>query len=518
MLLPLSLLLRRGKKVWLGEWEGRAVARRWRSLGGGKGMPGAGKDAKRAKTASSASTSASAAATAQPPTQTQPHAQKKPLLITGTTSSSSWRVRACLAFKKVEFDMEVVDVARGEASGVSPMDQVPVLRIDGHELRQSVAIVEYLDHTRPEPPLFPRPPHLKAKVREIVETINSGIQPLQNLGVLQRVSSDERAQKEFARAAISKGLGALERILTEVNSGDFCVGTAVSAADLFLVPQAFNAIRYDVDVTAFPRVNRVFLHVGALPWMARTSPPNVVASGGAKAAKSSSSAAAAPAATAATTSTAYKTGAPRGEAHIVSNREANNAECRWVSLRLVSYVDHRGVTRPWEAVQRRTRPAGAVVDGVMIVARVLRKGKPATVALVSQFRPATAGRTLEFPAGLLDPNESVEEAAKRELYEETGLTAKRVASVSPPLFLDPGLSNSALRAVIIDVDGDAPENRDAKPHAPDDVEDVRVVWFPEPHTTSHLETLAASAFPNVMLHIDANLWCWFASNGASSSL
>ena len=404
------------------------------------------------------------------------------VLVTGTTSSSSWRVRACLAFKGLAYETRVVDVPAGGARGESPMGQVPVLYADGMRLTQSVAIIEYLDHVHPAPPLFPRPAHLKAKCREVVELVNSGIQPLQNSAVLQRVQGGPDKQREWAQHFVAKGLRALEAALADADSGDFCLrGAEPTAADLFLVPQAFNALRYDVDLAAFPRVRRVFMHVGALPFMRSTAPPTVPA----------------PPPT---------TAAPGGPVRVVRNVEAESAACRWLSLREVSYVDRRGVVRKWEAVERRTRVAGADADAVMIVAHVARARAPLRIPLVAQFRPATGRRTLEFPAGLLDPGETAEQAASRELLEETGLRAARVASVSAPLLLDPGMSNSALRAVVVDVDGDAPDNVDAKPRAPDDVEDVAVVWFDAPHTRAALERLARESGD---LAIDANVWCWF---------
>jgi maleylacetoacetate isomerase len=426
----------------------------------------------------------------------------KPKLISGTTSSSSWRVRAALAFKSIEFDLDLKDISRGEAQGISPMSQVPVLEIDGHVLRQSVAIIEYLDHTHPEPPLFPKPAHLKAKVREIVETINSGIQPLQNTGVLDKISKDVTVQTAFAKGVIIKGLNALEWILNETQSSEVCVGNNITAADLFLVPQCMNAIRYGVDLTTFPRCNRIFIHVGALPFMKNTSPAHIMANAGITSNSSSSSSAPPPAAVENTTNsitTPYTI--------IKTTPAIIPGTCKWLTMNILNYVDGKGIIRQWECAERVTKPAGSLADGVMVVAHVKTNNGKMILPLVSQFRPATRGHTLEFPAGLIDANESPEKAALRELYEETGLTANKVITISPPVFLDPGLSNSALYFVIVEVDGNLPENLNTKPVPVDSVEDCMVHYFEEPFTREHVEKFAKEKG----LLVDANLWSWMGA-------
>src|SRR5437773_93893 len=108
-------------------------------------------------------------------------------------SSSSWRVRWALAFKGVPFRSVMIDLRAGEQHrpehrARNPLGYVPTLEIDGRTLGESVAILEYLEERFPDPPLYPRDPWLRARVRQVVELVNSGVQPLQNLLVLQRVS------------------------------------------------------------------------------------------------------------------------------------------------------------------------------------------------------------------------------------------------------------------------------------------------------------------------------------------
>jgi len=137
---------------------------------------------------------------------------------------------------------------------------------------------------------------------------------------------------------------------------------------------------------------------------------------------------------------------------------------RWLRLKHVKYTTQAGEARIWDAAERTTRRPSAVADGVMVIAKVARGGK-VVVPLVKQFRPPAAGYTLEFPAGLLEGDAAtVQDTALRELFEETGLRLAKVTSVSPPLLLDPGMSNSRIVVVTVTVDGDAAENANAAPH------------------------------------------------------
>ncbi|XP_058511564.1 maleylacetoacetate isomerase isoform X1 [Ochotona princeps] len=137
---------------------------------------------------------------------------------------------------------------------LNPMMQVPALKIDGFTLGQSLAIIEYLEETRPNPRLLPQDPKKRATVRMISDLIAGGIQPLQNLSVLKQVG--EQNQLPWAQKAISSGFTALEQIL-QSTAGKYCVGDEVSMADLCLVPQVANAERYKVDLSPYPIINRI---------------------------------------------------------------------------------------------------------------------------------------------------------------------------------------------------------------------------------------------------------------------
>jgi maleylacetoacetate isomerase len=181
-------------------------------------------------------------------------------------SSSSWRVRWALAQKGIEFEPNAIDLLKGAQSDSSyvqrsPMGLVPCLVIDGRPLTESVAIIEWLEETKPEPSLFPRDRWARARVRQLVELVNAGTQPLQNIGVNRYFSEDLEQQKLWARHWIVRGLSAIERelslVVTEGLGGRHAVSDAITAADLFIVPQVYNARRFHVDLAEYPLIAAV---------------------------------------------------------------------------------------------------------------------------------------------------------------------------------------------------------------------------------------------------------------------
>ncbi|MFO0758147.1 MAG: maleylacetoacetate isomerase [Byssovorax sp.] len=202
-------------------------------------------------------------------------------------SSASWRVRWALAIKGLPFDSVPVDLLSGEQKteahrAYNPIGHVPALVFDdGRALGESVAILEYLDEVVPDPPLYPRDPWKRARVRQLVETINAGVQPLQNLVVLARISPEREAQQAWASFFIERGLTAYEQLLAvvaaegpESAAGPFSAGSALTAADLFLVPQMNVARRFKVDVSPFPRCLAVEAAALATPHAASALPEN----------------------------------------------------------------------------------------------------------------------------------------------------------------------------------------------------------------------------------------------------
>ncbi|XP_077025536.1 ADP-sugar pyrophosphatase isoform X1 [Tamandua tetradactyla] len=137
------------------------------------------------------------------------------------------------------------------------------------------------------------------------------------------------------------------------------------------------------------------------------------------------------------------------------------AEGKWVKLEKTTYMDPAGKTRTWETVKRTTRK-GQSADGVAVIPVLQRTLHYECVVLVKQFRPPMGGYCLEFPAGLIDDNESPEAAALRELEEETGYKGD-IAECSPVVCMDPGLSSCTTHVVTVTINGDDAENVRPKP-------------------------------------------------------
>ncbi|XP_039992659.1 maleylacetoacetate isomerase isoform X1 [Xiphias gladius] len=184
----------------------------------------------------------------------------KPVLHGYFRSSCSWRVRIAFALKGIEYDQAPVNLIRDggqqltqQYKALNPMQQVPAVEIDGVTLSQSLAVIQYVDETRPGPRLLPADPKERAQVRMISDLIASGIQPLQNLYVIQKIGAEK---VQWARHFIDRGFQALEPILKQT-AGRYCVGDEISMADICLVPQVYNAERFKVDVAQYPTIERL---------------------------------------------------------------------------------------------------------------------------------------------------------------------------------------------------------------------------------------------------------------------
>ncbi len=172
-----------------------------------------------------------------------------------------------LALKNISYDNHPVHLVKdgghqrtADYRPKNPMLQVPVLEWteEGrtHRLAQSVAICEYLNERYPDPPLLPASIHVRATVRQLVETVNSGIQPIQNLRVLQELSAVGVDRVEWSARWIRRGFEALEAQLLDT-SGRYCMGDTITLADVFVVPQIYNARRFGVDLAPFPTIVRI---------------------------------------------------------------------------------------------------------------------------------------------------------------------------------------------------------------------------------------------------------------------
>jgi maleylpyruvate isomerase len=176
-------------------------------------------------------------------------------------SSASYRVRIALSLKGVGYETHSHHLRRGEQDSpeyraLHPQGFVPALETDdGSVLIQSLAICEYLDETHPQPPLLPKDPVQRARVRALAQVICCDIHPIQNLKVLKRLKAagfGEDAVNQWAAQVISEGFDACEQLIAH-EQGPYCFGNTVSLADVCLIPQLVNARRFKVDVR-WPRL------------------------------------------------------------------------------------------------------------------------------------------------------------------------------------------------------------------------------------------------------------------------
>ena len=199
-------------------------------------------------------------------------------------SSASFRVRIALGLKGLPFEIVPVHLLRSggeqfkpEYRQLNPAGLVPTLDDDGTVLQQSLAIIEYLDERHPSPPLLPAGAGDRARVRAIALAIACEIHPLNNLRTLKYLTdtlgASEEAKTAWYRHWAEDGLAAVEAMLAgDGRSGRFCHGDEPTLADCCLVPQIFNAQRFECRLGHVPRVMRVFDTCMTLPAFQRATP------------------------------------------------------------------------------------------------------------------------------------------------------------------------------------------------------------------------------------------------------
>jgi maleylacetoacetate isomerase len=204
----------------------------------------------------------------------------KRVLLNYWRSSCSWRVRMALHAKGLEYEYKPVNLLKGEDCApdywqMNPSG-VPTLLDDGNTVTQSLAILEYLEERYPQNPLLPRAFADRATVRSIALLIASGIQPLQNLGVAQKIAKNygDEHKMPWLKEVISEGMAGLEAVLSK-HAGKCCFGDEFTIADATLIPQAYAARRFGVDLSVYPTVSRVLAHIEALDVAKATHPDNM---------------------------------------------------------------------------------------------------------------------------------------------------------------------------------------------------------------------------------------------------
>lgn len=206
-------------------------------------------------------------------------------LYTYWRSSAAYRVRIGLNLKglaRTDIAVHLVrdggEQFRADYAALNPQRQVPTLVLDdGTVLTQSMAILEYLDEVRLDPPLLPADPVGRARVRALAQAIACDTHPINNLRVLNRLGAqfgaDAKAKADWYRHWITEGLTAVEALLAEAPAiGAFCHGNAPGMADACLIPQLYNARRYDVDLSPWPTISRIEAACRALPAFQHAAP------------------------------------------------------------------------------------------------------------------------------------------------------------------------------------------------------------------------------------------------------
>jgi len=185
-------------------------------------------------------------------------------------SSASYRVRIALAMKGVEYERCEVNLLAGEQGADANRARnaqgfVPTLEVDGETIAQSLAIIDWLDATWPEPPLLPRDPWARAHALQRALAIAADIHPVNNLRILKRLSAmgvDQAARDDWYRHWVAEGFAALEAMAGE---GRYLGGEAPDLSDVCLVPQMYNARRLDTALDAYPRLVAIDAALNELP-------------------------------------------------------------------------------------------------------------------------------------------------------------------------------------------------------------------------------------------------------------
>ena len=199
-------------------------------------------------------------------------------------SSAAYRVRIALNLKGIKPEMKFVHLLKGggqqHAPGykaINPQELIPTLEHDGHTIGQSLAIVEYLDEVKPEPPLLPKDAAGRARVRQIAYAVACDIHPVNNLRVnlylRDKFGASEAQRMDWQQHWMKLGFAAIETLLADSReTGKYCHGDRPTLADICLIPQMSNARRVNLDLSAYPTLLRIEETALATPAFKAASP------------------------------------------------------------------------------------------------------------------------------------------------------------------------------------------------------------------------------------------------------
>ena len=207
-----------------------------------------------------------------------------PILYGYFRSSAAYRVRIAMNLKGLDYDQASIHLRNGvqfsEAfSRLNPAHLVPALEDGPTVLRQSLAIIEYLDETHPHPPLLPKDPAGRARVRALAQDVACDIHPINNLRILvyleKQLGLDQKTRDQWYAHWIRLGFDCIEKVLADGKAtGRFCHGDAPGLADICLVPQIANAARVKLDMAPYPTIARIHAECQKLPAFQKALPQN----------------------------------------------------------------------------------------------------------------------------------------------------------------------------------------------------------------------------------------------------
>lgn len=207
-------------------------------------------------------------------------------LYTYFRSSAAFRTRIALNLKGLEWESVSIDLRvkpserdKSDYLNVNPHGLVPALVVDGVTITQSLAIIEYLEEIRPDPPLLPRTPIDRARVRAMALAVACDMHPLNNLRVLNYLRSplqhEEATVNEWYRHWIAVGFRALEQEARRASTdGKHMFGSDITLADVYIVPQMYNARRFNCDIEPYPALRTICEYLQELPAFVRAAPEN----------------------------------------------------------------------------------------------------------------------------------------------------------------------------------------------------------------------------------------------------